>query len=160
MPSQITGKSQAVEAGAKSKTKKGEMRMVKQVLRAFFNFAENYDGNISVRKVKEERGVTFYRVETDGNTFEAVIHNDDQDTVFYHGEGIMGQWKSTDGGEVVEIDGIPYILDKTTKKMTASEIAKIAGVCVATVYSRAKELGRMPTIEEIKVKKLGRPRKY
>lgn len=44
--------------------------------------------------------------------------------------------------------------------MTVKEIAQAAGVSVATVYKRAKQLGRMPTIKEVKNPKNGRPIKY
>ena len=44
--------------------------------------------------------------------------------------------------------------------MTVKEIAAAAGVSVQTVYNRIKELGRIPTVEECKTKRLGRPPKY
>lgn len=44
--------------------------------------------------------------------------------------------------------------------MTVKEIAQAAGVSEATVYKRAKQLGRMPTVEEVKERKNGRPCKY
>lgn len=44
--------------------------------------------------------------------------------------------------------------------MTAKEIAQAAGVSTATVYKRAKQLGRLPTVEEVKNSRNGRPEKY
>lgn len=44
--------------------------------------------------------------------------------------------------------------------MTAKEIAQAAGVSTATVYKRAKQLGRLPTVEEVKNARNGRPKKY
>ncbi|MCD8371814.1 MAG: helix-turn-helix domain-containing protein [Clostridia bacterium] len=44
---------------------------------------------------------------------------------------------------------------------TPDRLAEAAGVSVSTVYNRAKELGRLPTLEELqKRKSTGRPRKY
>lgn len=44
---------------------------------------------------------------------------------------------------------------------TPTRLAEEAGVSLATVYNRARELGRLPTIEELqKRKSTGRPRKY
>ena len=40
------------------------------------------------------------------------------------------------------------------------ELAKRAGVSKITVYARMRELGRLPTEEECKPRKGGRPRKY
>lgn len=46
--------------------------------------------------------------------------------------------------------------------MTAKEIAKKANCSVSWVYKLAKELGRYPTVEEIKQRNglRGRPKKY
>ena len=44
--------------------------------------------------------------------------------------------------------------------MTAKEIAQAAGVSAATVYKRAKQLGRLPTVEEVQNTRKGRPKKY
>lgn len=48
------------------------------------------------------------------------------------------------------------------KKLSIEEIAKACGKSVRTVYRRARELGRLPTLEEMKEPrpKTGRPRKY
>ena len=48
------------------------------------------------------------------------------------------------------------------KKLSIEEIAKACGKSVRTVYRRARELGRLPTLEEMKAPrpKTGRPRKY
>lgn len=43
---------------------------------------------------------------------------------------------------------------------SAADIAKKAGVSLATVYNRAKKLRRLPTVEEAKMRESGRPRKY
>ena len=136
---------------------------VKQVLRAFWAVLEDYDGDISCRKVKSENGHTWYLVETDGNRFDAVVHDSDPDLVFYRGEGIIGQWRNTDGTPVVELNGIPYVMDELlpdAPTMRPSQIAQAAGVSIATVYRHAKNLGRFPTVEEIRNSKMGRPRKY
>lgn len=44
--------------------------------------------------------------------------------------------------------------------MTVKELAELANVSMTTVYKRAKELGRLPTVEELKPRKHGRPQKY
>lgn len=44
--------------------------------------------------------------------------------------------------------------------MTAQELATLAKVSVTTVYKRAKELGRLPTLDELKKRKHGRPQKW
>lgn len=46
--------------------------------------------------------------------------------------------------------------------MSAKEIAEKAGCSIAWVYKLAKELGRYPTVDEIKERKgkIGRPKKY
>lgn len=44
--------------------------------------------------------------------------------------------------------------------LTIKEIAETANVSISTVYRRAKELGRLPRVEEIKKKKVGAPFKY
>jgi len=52
------------------------------------------------------------------------------------------------------------------EKISVKEYAKRNGVCHATVYSRMKEIFkkegkfRLPTAEELKPKKSGRPIKY
>ncbi len=48
----------------------------------------------------------------------------------------------------------------TSATMRAKLLAKEAGVSVATIYNRAKELGRFPTVEEAQAKKTGRKSKY
>lgn len=46
--------------------------------------------------------------------------------------------------------------------MTVQELAEKAKVCESRVYQIAKQLGRLPTLEEIEERKgkRGRPRKY
>ena len=46
--------------------------------------------------------------------------------------------------------------------MTVQELAEEANVTERRVYQIAKQLGRLPTVEEIKARKgkRGRPRKY
>ena len=46
--------------------------------------------------------------------------------------------------------------------MTPKEIAEKANVSVARVYQIAKQIGRLPTIDEVKSRKgkMGRPKKY
>ncbi len=87
------------------------MMSVKSILKAFWAETEGYNGSISCRKVKDDGKHTFYRVETDGNIFEAMVHNDDPKVVFFHGDEIVGQWRSTAGDIVVETDNVPYLLD-------------------------------------------------
>ena len=49
--------------------------------------------------------------------------------------------------------------ESQTEKVRA--LAERVGVSVATVYNRAKKLGRLPTEEELRVAaKRGRPAKY
>lgn len=47
-------------------------------------------------------------------------------------------------------------------KMTVKELAEEANVTQRRVYQLAKELGRLPTVEELKERKgkRGRPKKY
>jgi sugar-specific transcriptional regulator TrmB len=49
-----------------------------------------------------------------------------------------------------------------TVKMTPKEIAEKANVTERRVYQLAKKLGRLPTVEEIELRKgkRGRPQKY
>ena len=139
---------------------------VKSILKAFWTAFENYDGNISCRKKDERNGVIFYSVETDGNSFEAVIHSDAPEVVFFRGEGLgANDWKCSDGLPVVEIDEVPYIAPGAEQFISSpaspSALAQAAGVSVATVYKYAKRLGRLPTIEELCAGvKNGRPKKY
>ena len=45
--------------------------------------------------------------------------------------------------------------------LPVKELAAAANVSVSTVYSYAKRLGRLPTVEELKAgRKNGRPSKY
>jgi transcriptional regulator with XRE-family HTH domain len=55
-----------------------------------------------------------------------------------------------------------YNEDRKEDKMSAKEIAEKAGCSIAWVYKLAKELGRYPTVDEIKERKgkIGRPKKY
>lgn len=140
---------------------------VKSILKAFWTEFENYDGNISCRKTGEHDGATFYAVETDGNSFEAVVHASAPDIVFFRGEGLgANDWRCSDGLPVVEVDGVPYIAPGTELLVpptaTPSFIAKQSGLSVATIYNYAKRLGRLPTVEEaLKMrKKAGAPKKY
>jgi len=43
--------------------------------------------------------------------------------------------------------------------MTVKELAKKAGVSRGTVYTRIKELNRLPTLDELKKRDSGRPAK-
>ncbi len=83
---------------------------VKSILKEFWATTEGYDGEVTCEKVKDDGKHTFYRVETDGNVFEAMMHNDDPKVVFFHGDGVIGQWRSTLGDGVVELDGIPHLI--------------------------------------------------
>lgn len=132
---------------------------VKSILKAYWSATEGECNIISCRKVKDAGEKIYYRIETDGNIFEAMVYKDDEYTVFYREEGVVGSWCSTDGEDVIVIDDCPYHLDGLFLSRP-SEIAKAAGVSVATVYNRAKELGRFPTVEEARTRKSGRPRKY
>lgn len=46
--------------------------------------------------------------------------------------------------------------------MTVQEIAEKANVSTARVYQIAKQIGRLPTLEEVEARKgkMGRPKKY
>lgn len=44
--------------------------------------------------------------------------------------------------------------------MTIQEVAEQTGKTTATIYRLAKKLGRIPTVEEVKNVKMGRPSKY
>lgn len=46
------------------------------------------------------------------------------------------------------------------KKLTVEELAAATGKCTGTIYRIAKILGRLPTVEEVRAIKNGRPRKY
>ena len=118
------------------------MTSTKSILTAFWQFVDDYDGNISCRKVGTKGDATFYKVVTDGNTFDAVVHEDEPDIVFFRGEGIVNGWRCTDGLPVVELDGIPYLPPAVvpTMPMTASELAKASGKTVQTVYYHARKL--------------------
>lgn len=48
---------------------------------------------------------------------------------------------------------------KESREIVA-QLRKETGVSRATIYRRAKELGRFPTAEELVAKKKGQPRKY
>lgn len=48
----------------------------------------------------------------------------------------------------------------TEKKLTVKELSERTGKCPAAIYKLCKKLGRMPTVEEVKNQKAGRPRKY
>lgn len=138
---------------------------VKSILRAFWCATEDYgeDEFLSVRKVREAGETVFYTVETSGNRFDAAVHKNNPDVVFFRGEGIVGGWKTTEGIPAIDVDGIPYLPPMEERNLSPSDIAKRSGVSVATVYNIAKKLGRMPTIDEVKnrqLKKGGRPRKY
>lgn len=64
-------------------------------------------------------------------------------------------------GEEIEIhfvDSDEAIFERKINDI--QEIAKIANVSRNTVYNRARELGRVPTLKEIWTKRRGRPKKY
>lgn len=44
--------------------------------------------------------------------------------------------------------------------MTVEELAKATGKSKVTIYKVARRLGRLPTVEEVLNRKVGRPRKY
>ncbi len=138
------------------------MTSTKSILTAFWKFVDDYDGDISCHKAETKGDATFYKVVTDGNTFDAVVHEGDPDIVFFRGEGIVGGWRCTDGLPVVELDGVPYIAPEVVpaRPMTVSELAKASGKTVSSVYYHAKALGRLPTLEELKAAKTGPKRKY
>lgn len=130
---------------------------VKQILTAFWNATEDYDGDISCRKDRHKDGVTYYRIETEGNDFIAAVHDDNPNVVFYRGLTSY-DWHTTDGLDAVEIDGKPYLPpDLFPRPMTVSELADEAGVSVPTVYYHARKLGRLPTVEELHSTRPGRP---
>ena len=133
---------------------------VKQILTAFWNAIEGYDGDISCRKEKHEDGVTYYSVETEGNDFVAAVHDDNPNIVFYRLRNGY-DWRTTDGIDAVELNGKPCLPpDLMPRPMTVSELAAEAGVSVPTVYYRARKLGRLPTVEELTNTHAGRPKKY
>ena len=133
---------------------------VKAILKEFWKTVEDYDGDISCCKIGSRDGVDYYRIITDGNTFEAAARKEDNSVVFYRGDGVS-EWRSTDLAPVIELDGKPYLADQLVRPINSpSFLAKEAGVSVATVYKHAKRLGRLPTLEELKNTKTGRPRKY
>lgn len=133
---------------------------VKSVMRAVWSFLEDYDGDISCKMVDRRGGASIYFIETDGNQFDAVCYDDDPDIVFWRVEGESLRWNCTDMLPVVEVDGLPRTLPVPTVVTSPSDIAREAGVSIATVYNHAKKLGRLPTVAEIKASKPGRPKKY
>lgn len=44
--------------------------------------------------------------------------------------------------------------------MTVDELAKATGKSKVTIYKVARKLGRLPTVDEVLNRKVGRPRKY
>ena len=44
--------------------------------------------------------------------------------------------------------------------MTVDELVKITGKSKVTVYKVARRLGRIPTVEEVMNRPVGRPKKY
>ena len=104
--------------------------MLKHVLKACLDKFEEYDGSLYFQKT--ERGTYF--VLTESEKLEATVQED----------GSV-EW------EMVQDDSAPS---------PASALADAAGVSKATVYNRAKQLGRLPTVNELKTRKCGRKRKY
>ena len=136
---------------------------VKSILKQFWAAVEGYEGAISCRKTGTRNGLTYYTVVTDGNRFDAVVHDDDPNVVFYREEGVTrGAWKTTERFDAIDLDGVPVLPpDMRSPEDSPAFIAQAAGCSVATVYNRAKELGRLPTVEECQKRaQSGRPRKY
>lgn len=50
--------------------------------------------------------------------------------------------------------------EKVKASSPAEKLAEEAGVSRTVVYRLAKKLGRLPTLDELKNRKNGRPRKY
>ena len=46
------------------------------------------------------------------------------------------------------------------KTLTVKELVEITGKKKSTIYNLAKQLGRLPTVEEVNAVKIGRPKKY
>ena len=46
------------------------------------------------------------------------------------------------------------------KTLTVKDLCDLTGKKKSTIYRLAKELGRLPTVEEVKSIQMGRPRKY
>lgn len=44
--------------------------------------------------------------------------------------------------------------------MTIKELAEATGRSKVAIYKTARQLGRLPTVEEVLKRKAGRPRKY
>lgn len=146
-----------------------------QILKKYWNSADNYVGTISIQEEKQIGKTIFYIVETEGNTFE-VVRTIDSNIVFLHCALEIGNWIATDGVDktkyVIEIKGIPYLAPQPRIDMeensfifentdlSVNELANLSGKSTTAVYNLAAKLGRLPTFKELINVKMGRPKKY
>lgn len=129
------------------------MNNPKSILRAFWRATENYDGDIVCRQTETGSGYSVFIVETDGNTFDAVMYDDDPMIVFYRTSGAVNEWRCTDLVPCVEMDGLPRIspaADLLPPNAIPSFIAREANVSVENVFDYAARLHRLPTASEMR----------
>lgn len=125
----------------------------KQILRAFLAVTDGYDGEISCRIKKKFDNGAMYSVETDENAFDAVMYDNKPNIVFFREEGIVGGWKSTDFIPCVSTeDDMPQMMDMRyfLPAQMPSFVASESNKSVVQVLEKMRELGRMPTIPEMR----------
>lgn len=134
----------------------------KELFAAWAKVKDGYDGPVTCREVRSEKGCTFYVAETDGGTFELAQYEDNPDLLFYREEGVCYSWATTFGVQAMELNGMPVLPPwaPETSLYWAEILAAASGKSVATVYRLANKLGRWPTLDEFKAVRTGRPKKY